>query len=358
MKTTKKDYYKILGVSKDASEEEIKKAFRKLARKYHPDLNPGSKTAEEQFKEINEAYAVLSDPKKRADYDRGETFDFSGFQDFKGFDMSDLNNIFGDLFGGFSNYTQEYERGEDISISMELDLEEAFKGVTKTIDLRRAQQCLACSGLGAEKTDICKVCGGSGRSQVSRGFFKSIQNCQLCKGTGKVTTSVCKYCSGEGRIYNSETIKAKIPAGVDNGSVVKLKGLGNAGYKRGPSGDVLIKIHLREHPYLKRDGNNVRVQIPITIGEAILGAKIEVPTIEGMAMMKLPPGTQSGQKFKLSGKGFIDPKTKKRGDQFVEIKIVVPRDIPEKAKYLINEIESFYKENPRKDWGKRYEDKK
>ncbi|MCX8070027.1 MAG: molecular chaperone DnaJ [Thermodesulfovibrionales bacterium] len=357
MNTTKKDYYKILGVSKDASDDEIKKAFRKLARKYHPDLNPGSKTAEEQFKEINEAYAVLSDPKKRQEYDRGETIDFSGFQDFKGFDMSDLGNIFGDIFGSFSTTTQEYERGEDISISIEIDMEEAFKGVTKSIELRRAKECNLCSGTGAEKQDTCKVCGGTGKSQVNRGFFRSVQICQLCRGTGKVLTSVCKYCSGEGRVYVTESVKAKIPAGVDNGSVVKLKGLGNAGYNGGPPGDVLIKTIVKEHPFLKRDGNNVRVQVPITFGEAVLGSKIEVPTIEGMAMMKLPPHSQSGQKFKLSGKGFIDPKTKKRGDQFVEIKIVVPKEIPEKAKHLISEIETLYGESPRKDWGKRYEAK-
>lgn len=351
MNNTRKDYYKILGVSKDAKDDEIKKAFRKLARKYHPDLNPGSKTAEEQFKEVNEAYAVLSDPNKRAEYDRGETIDFSSFQNFKGFDMSDFGNIFGDIFGNYSSPTPEYERGEDISISIEIDIEEAFKGITKPISLRRANQCGLCSGSGAEKQEPCKVCGGTGRSQVNRGFFKSIQSCQLCSGTGRVITSVCKYCSGEGRVYSNESIKAKIPAGVDNGSVVKLKGLGNAGYRGGPAGDVLIKIIVKEHPYLKRDGNNLRVQVPITFGEAVLGAKIEVPTIEGTAMMKLPPGTQSGQKFKLSGKGFIDPKTKKRGDQYVEIKIVVPRDIPEKAKALINEVEALYNTNPRKDWG-------
>lgn len=345
--TTTKDYYKILGVEKNASEEEIKRAYRKLARKYHPDLNPGNKTAEEHFKEINEAYAVLSDPKKRAEYDRGGTFDFKDFQGFHHFDFGDLGSIFGDLFGDRA-FRHEYERGEDIRTVMELDLEEAFKGVTKTITLRRAKNCSSCSGTGAEKTEVCRACGGTGKSQSSKGFFRAIQLCSSCGGTGKKAVLPCQNCHGEGRIFGTETLKVKIPQGVDDGSVVKLKGLGNAGSGGAQPGDLLIEIRLRPHPYFKRVGDDIHLSLPITFGEAVLGSKIEVPTIDGVAVMKIPPGTQGCQKFKLAGKGFISAKTKKRGDQYVEVKIVVPKDVPERYHSVISEIESLYKENPRK----------
>jgi molecular chaperone DnaJ len=351
MTTTKKDYYKILGVAKDASEEEIKKAFRRLARKYHPDLNPGSKTAEEQFKEVNEAYAVLSDPKKRAEYDRGETFDFKDFQGFQDFDFGDLGSMFGDIFGDtFSGsvFRQGHQRGEDLKMNIELELEEAFRGATKNILIRRAQNCQHCKGSGAEKTETCKACGGSGRVNISKGFFKALQFCHGCGGTGKRVISPCSACKGEGRTYVSESVKVKIPPGVDNGSVVKLKGLGNVGTGGGQAGDLLIETLIKPHPYFKRVGDDVYLTLPVTFGEAALGAKIEVPTIDGVAVMKVPAGTQGGQKFKLAGKGFISPKTKERGDQYVEIRIVVPKDVPEKAHKAIAEIESLYKENPRK----------
>ncbi|MFQ3573122.1 MAG: molecular chaperone DnaJ [Thermodesulfovibrionales bacterium] len=354
MATQVKDYYKILGVDKNASEEEIKKAFRKLARKYHPDLNPGNKSAEEKFKEINEAYAVLSDSKKRAEYDRGETTDFSEF--FKGknfsFDFGDLGNIFGDIFGGGFT-TSPYEmHGEDLRMSMELDITEAFKGVTKDITISRAKQCESCGGTGAKSQDICQTCGGRGTVSGGKGFFRSMQPCSSCGGSGKKIRESCGACRGDGRIYQTETVKVKIPPGVKDGSTVRLRGLGNAGIGGGQSGDLLIDVTVKPHPYLKRVDDDVYVQVPVTFGEAVLGSKIEVPTIDGLAMMKIPAGTQGGQKFKLAGKGFIDPKTKKRGDQYVEIKIVVPKDVPDGAKKAIQEIESLYKENPRKGWVK------
>ncbi len=349
--TTVKDYYKVLGVQRDATEEDIKKAFRRLARKYHPDLNPGSKSAEEQFKEINEAYAVLSDPKKRAEYDRGETIDlkdFQGFQGFKNFDFGDLGSVFGDIFG--EGFTHDNERGEDLRTSMELDLEEAFRGATKNLSLKRAQVCHSCSGTGAEKTETCKSCGGSGRVQGIRGFYKTLQLCSACGGTGRKKLIICHKCGGEGRVYTVDSVKVKIPQGVDDGSVVKLRGMGNAGLGGGQNGDLLIEIHIKPHPYLKRVGDDVHVSVPVTFGEAALGARIEVPTIEGVAVMKLPAGTQSGQRFKLGGKGFIAAKSKRRGDEYVEIKIAVPKEIPERSRRAIEEIETLYKENPRKGW--------
>lgn len=353
MSTTVKDYYQLLGVSKDASQDEIKKAFRKLARKYHPDLNPGDKTAEEKFKEINEAYAVLGDEKKRAEYDSaGTTFEqFADFKGFGGFDFGqgfDVGDIFGDLFGARRGFEPHYARGEDILMGTELSLEEAFTGVTRPLVIKRTVNCEVCGGTGAESSQTCQVCRGTGRIQTSKGFFKMAQLCPECSGTGRRVTSVCKKCGGRGKTIFTETIKVKIPAGVDDGSVVKLKGMGNAGAGGGPAGDLHLEISIRHHPVFRRKGDDIYVQLPVTFGEAALGAKVEVPTIDGSSMMKLPPGTQGGQRFKLSGKGFISPKTKHRGNEYVDIKIAVPKEIPENAKEAIKKIEALYKEDPRK----------
>ncbi|MEW6116412.1 MAG: molecular chaperone DnaJ [Nitrospirota bacterium] len=359
MATSVKDYYKILGVGKDASQDDIKKAFRKLARKYHPDLNPGDKTAEEKFKEVNEAYAVLSDPEKRKQYDTGgTTFEqfggfggfggegFRGFEAREGFDFSDL---FGDIFGGARSAGRpRYAKGEDLIMGIELTLEEAFKGITRPITLTRNVTCDACGGTGAESSQTCPTCKGAGQTQTSRGFFRMAQTCPECGGTGRKVTAVCKKCGGRGATAHSETIRVKIPAGVDNGSIVRLRGKGNSGIGGGPAGDLLIEISIRPHPFFKRKGDDIYIQLPVTFGEAALGAKVEVPTIDGSAIMKLPPGTQGGQRFKLSGKGFVSPNKKMRGDEFVDIKIVVPKDIPDKAKEAIHIIESLYKKDPRK----------
>ncbi len=351
MPVTAKDYYKTLNVSKDAGQDDIKKAFRKLARKYHPDLNPKDKTAEDKFKEINEAYAVLSDPQKRADYDSGGT-SFAGFEGFKDYNFResfDFGDIFGDLFGSGDRTKTHYSRGEDISSGIELSLDEAFTGVTKTMTFTRTVDCDACKGSGAENYQTCEKCKGAGSFKASKGFFKMAQACPDCAGTGKKITSICKKCAGRGKILQSDTVNVKIPAGVDNGSVVKLKGKGNAGSGGGTAGDLHLEITLKPHSIFKRKGDDIHIQLPITFGEAALGAKLEVPTIDGGTLMTLPAGTQGGQRFKLSGKGFISPKSKKRGDEFVEIKIVIPKGIPESAKDAIKVIESLYAENPRKE---------
>jgi len=353
MAASVKDYYKTLGVNKDASQADIKKAFRKLARKYHPDLNAGDKTSEEKFKELNEAYAVLSDSQKRSQYDSGgTTFDqFGGFEGFRGtgdggsFDFSD---IFGDILGTRAEGMPHSARGQDILMGMELTLEEAFRGITIPLTVNHTVRCHKCGGSGAESLEICPACKGSGHVQASRGFFRMTQSCPECRGSGKRTKSACKNCGGRGEIINTETLTVKIPAGVDNGSVVKLKGKGNAGAGKGPAGDILLEITVKPHPVFARKGDDIYVQLPVTFGEAALGAKIEVPTIDGVSIMKLPAGTQGGQKFKLSGKGFIHPNTREKGDEYVDIKIVVPKDIPEKAKEAINVIETLYKKPPRK----------
>lgn len=352
-----KDYYEVLGVSKDAPQGDIKKAFRKLARKYHPDVNPGDKAAEEKFKEMNEAYAVLGDPKKREEYNRfGKTpFEAGGpwyedvrtprFEDIFEFGMGD---IFGDLYGKTARAEQPFTSGEKILTKLTISLEEAFYGAQKTISINRQSPCQTCRGTGAETYETCSRCKGTGKMQTSKGFFRMQQPCPECAATGKKITKVCKNCGGRGVTVSTESIKVKIPAGVDNGSRVKLKGMGNAGISGAPPGDLYIEIIGRPHPIFKRDGDDLFVDVPLTFGEAALGAKIEVPTMDGVAVMTVPPGTQSGQKFKLSGKGFPSPKTRVRGNQYVTVRVAVPRDLGGEAREAIKEIEALYRESPRK----------
>lgn len=348
MPVTAKDYYKTLNVKKDASQDEIKKAFRKLARKYHPDLNPGDKAGEEKFKEINEAYTVLSDPQKRSEYDSGGT-NFEGFKDYNFKETFDFGDIFGDLFNSGDRTGTHYSRGEDIYAGIELSLEDAFTGVTKQMTFTRTVNCDACGGSGAESYKECDKCKGTGSIKASKGFFSMAHACNECAGTGRKNTSICKKCAGRGKILQTDTLNVKIPVGADNGSVVKLKGKGNVGSGGGPLGDLHLEITIKPHPVFKRKGDDIHIQLPVTFGEAALGAKLEVPTIDGMTLMKLPSGTQGGQRLKLSGRGFVSPKSKRRGDEYVEIKIVIPKDIPENAKEAIKVIESLYKENPRKE---------
>jgi len=348
-----KDYYEVLGVKRDASQDDIKRAYRKLARKYHPDLNPGDKVAEQKFKELNEAYEVLSDPKKKAEYDQFGRSPFEGgpgFEGFRTYDFGDafdfgFGDIFSDVFGRRAR--PEILKGPDIFTGLELSLEEAFSGVTKTITFNRETTCRTCNGSGAESSVACDACKGTGSVKTTKGFFRMSQPCQSCGGRGRKITKVCSTCRGRGKILQTETVKAKIPAGADTGSRVRLRGMGGTGEGGGPAGDLHIEISVRPHHLFKRKGDDLYLDLPVTFNEAALGAKIEVPTIDGIAVMTLPPGTQGSQRFKLSGKGFPSTKTSARGNQYVDIKIVVPKNITNRAKEALKEIESLYRGNPR-----------
>lgn len=360
MANNTKDYYATLGVDKTASQDEIKKSFRKLARKYHPDLNPGDKTAEHKFKELSEAYEVLGDEKKRADYDQfgkspfdsgGPGFDYRAYTSGDRFDFGGFGDIFSDLFSNGGGPHESDLKGADLVMSLELSMEEAFSGVTKAITFNREIACRECSGTGAETFQQCDHCKGAGKVTTSKGFFKMAQPCAPCSGSGRKTTKQCRNCSGRGRMLHTEAIKVKIPAGADTGSRVRLKGMGTAGHGSGSYGDLQIEIVVRPHPLFTRKEDDIYLDLPITFGEAVLGARIEIPTMEGGTVMTLPPGAQSGQKFKLSGKGFPSSKTGRKGDQFVTIKVAVPRNLSEQEKAVVRDLDALYKEPPRKGMG-------
>ena len=361
-----KDYYKILGVERSASAADIKKAYRKLARKYHPDLNPGDKAAEAKFKEIQEAYSVLSDPKKKSQYDQ---FGFAGEHPppgaggqaygpgFEGFNFSDygsssFSDFFESIFGGRSRAAQapEFERGEDLHYAMKIGFEDAINGLQTRIQLTRMVSCPQCQGSGHVQTTgrrACASCGGSGRAQMQRGFMKFSAVCPDCRGTGTRRGEACPQCRGQGVIQKTEVINVKIPAGVDSGSKVRVPGKGNVGRNGGPPGDLFIAIEVAPHALFRREGANIYLKVPITVPEATLGAKIDVPTLCGRTTIRIPPGTKSGQKFRLKERGAPVPGGRTRGDQFVEVAIVPPPAEGQRIRELMKELEKVSGENPR-----------
>ena len=370
----KRDYYEVLGLKKSASRDDIKKAYRKLARKYHPDVNPGDKKAEERFKEISEAYEVLSDPEKRKKYDLyGQQPFQSGFDPFssyqkrggsegfgsQGFNFEDtfgrgfegFGDIFGDIFGKRKkSNAQEPAKGSDIQYSMEMSFEDAIKGLSTDITVQRNTFCDECNGNGTtsgSRNQACPACNGTGQKKAGRGPLNFSQECSQCRGSGSWNPNPCKKCSGSGTILKKERIGIKIPPGVDTGSKVRIAGKGETGKQSGPAGDLYIIVKVRPHPLFERKGDNVYCVIPLTVTEATLGSQITAPTIDGNVTMKIPEGTQSGQVFRLANKGSPKLKESGRGDQFVEVKIMVPKNLDERSKQLLRDFERLNYYNPR-----------
>jgi molecular chaperone DnaJ len=360
-----RDYYQILGIDKKASTTDIKKAYRKLARKYHPDLNPGDKTAEAKFKEIQEAYAVLSDSKKRSQYDQfgfvGDvppgggphqatyTSGFEGF-DFSSFGSSPFQDVFSNIFGARTQATQRPQKGEDLHYTMKVGFQDAIDGVKTRIKLTRMVSCTSCRGkgyVGSGGQGACPACGGSGQTSMQRGFMKFASPCATCGGTGKSPGTQCSLCRGSGLTSKSDLISVRIPAGVNTGSKVRIAGKGNAGRNGGPYGDLFITIEVDTHPFFKRKGKNIYTKVPISVPEATLGAKIKVPTLYGKTTIRIPPGTKSGQKFRLRDKGAPMPGKRIKGDQYAEVFIVPPPFEDEKIRELMKELQKISTENPR-----------
>ncbi|MFD3157591.1 molecular chaperone DnaJ [Haloimpatiens sp. FM7330] len=345
----KKDYYEVLGIEKGASDEEIKKAFRKAALKYHPDRNPDDKEAEEKFKEVNEAYQVLSDSQKRSQYDQFGTTDFNGadggYGGFGGFDFSDMggfSDIFDSFFGGgFSSSRRRNgpQKGNDLEYDVTLTFEEAVFGVEKEILITKNEKCEKCNGTGAKSGTspvTCDKCGGSGQVKVQRntplGSFVSVTTCDKCGGSGKIIKEKCAHCFGKGSIRKKKKIKVNIPAGVDNGNILPIRGQGEPGVNGGPAGDLYVNIRVRPHATFKRDGSNIHIDAHISFGKAVLGAEIKVPTVDGSVKYKVPSGTQSGTVFRLKGKGIPRVNSNGRGDQYVKVIVDVPKKLNDDQK--------------------------
>ncbi len=353
----KRDYYEVLGVSKGASGDEIKKAYRKEAKKYHPDLHPGDKEAEKKFKEVNEAYEVLSDSDKKARYDQfghaGVDPNFGGGGGAGGFGFDDFgdifSNIFGGGFGGFGGSQRRNgpTRGADVRQIIDITFEEAAFGCKKNINVNKQENCPTCNGSGAKPGTspiTCKRCGGQGQvktqTRTPLGYMTNITACPDCRGEGKIIMDPCKDCRGTGRIRKQRTIEINIPQGINHGQTIQVSGQGEPGTKGGPSGDLLVTIRLKPHPIFKREDFDVFIDIPITFVQAALGATIRVPTLDGVVEYDIPEGTQSGTVFKLRNKGVPYIRGKNRGDQYVTVEVEVPKNINSKQKEILKEFEA------------------
>jgi molecular chaperone DnaJ len=358
MPTEKRDYYEVLSVSRTATEEEVKRSYRKLAVKYHPDKNPGDPHAEEKFKELGEAYDVLIDADKRAAYDRfGHAAFTQGIGRGGGFhDPFDIfrevfggggggGGIFETFFGGGATTDREgRQRGSDLRYDMQITLEEAAFGVDKEIEVRKLDTCAKCAGKGAEpgsRTINCPNCGGRGQVISSRGFFQVSQTCPRCRGVGQIIEKPCRACDGEGRAENTSRIKLKIPAGIADGSRLRSSGNGEAGIRGGAAGDLYVVIHIKEHPIFQREDDNLYCEVPISFTLAALGGEIPVPTLEGKANLKVPAGTQSGQVFKLRGKGVANVNARDHGDLFARLLVEVPTRLNTEQRQKLEEFASL-----------------
>ena len=385
--TSKQDYYETLGVSRDAKEDEIRKTYRKLARKYHPDLNPGDKSSEERFKKVQEAYDVLSDAKKRAVYDQhgfysdhippGGPGGGAGQQDpgmgFGGFDFSEYMNqtggaqqpgggggagagagafrdIFSQFFGGRrgENEAPTSEKGSDLEYGLNIDFWESIRGTQVRLNVVRQEMCETCNGSGSVggATTVCPECDGTGQVTQMAGAMKFSLTCPRCDGKGRLR-NVCPTCHGDGRLSKTEVVDVRIPPGAQAGSRLRVAGKGNAGRNGGAAGDLYITVRVEPHAFFNREGDDIQIHVPITVSEAGLGAKIEVPTIDGRALLKVPQGTQNGQKFRLREKGVMNTRKNKRGDEIVEVVIQAPKVQDERTKELLRELSQVDKEDPR-----------
>lgn len=348
----KRDYYEILGVSRTASAEEIKKAYRKLALKYHPDRNPGSKEAEEKFKEAAEAYSVLADQEKRAAYDhygfeglRGE-----GFQGFSGFDsaiFADFEDILGNFFGfNFSDifgnqrnrWGSDRRRGRDLAVEVEISLEEVYRGTEKEISVNRSEKCPDCNGSGAKpgtSLSSCPACSGRGEIRFQQGFFTVTRTCMKCSGSGQIIKSPCDRCQTKGYVKTKKTLRVRIPAGVSDGSKLRLMGEGDAGGQASSPGDLYVVLRVARHPFFERDGNNLVCDITVSMVQAALGSRFEIPTLAGSEVLKIPAGIQSGEILRLKGRGLPDLNSSRPGDLFIRVKVKTPEGLNKEQKALL-----------------------
>lgn len=353
---SKRDYYEVLGITKDATKEDIKKAYRKLARKYHPDVNQGDKSAEEKFKEVKEAYEVLSDENLRARYDhyghegvKNEGFEgfggAGGFGDFGGFgDIFDV--FFGDQFGQQRRRSGP-EQGDDIRADLDLTFEEAAFGTEKEVRISRKEKCQVCSGTGAKPgtaPETCPTCHGSGQIKVAQrtpfGQFQSVRTCTQCSGSGTVIADPCQTCHGRGQVSKKRTIKVNVPAGVEDGMRLRVAAEGGSGLRGGPPGDLYVVLRVLPHKIFERRGNDIFCEYPISFAQAALGSEIEVPGLKGMAKLKIPEGTQTDTTFRLRGHGIPHLKGAGRGDQLVKVKIVVPTALTDEQKQLLRQFDA------------------
>ncbi len=353
----KRDYYEVLGVNRDASDEELKKAYRRLAMKHHPDRNPDSNTAEEKFKEAKEAYEVLADPDKRAAYDQ---FGHSGVDQaagmgagagaagFGGF-ADAFGDIFGDIFGGGGGRSRSnVYRGADLRYNLEVTLEDAARGTETRIRIPTMEECETCHGSGAKpgtEPVSCPTCHGHGQVRMTQGFFSIAQTCPKCHGSGKVVQNPCTTCSGNGRLKRQKTLSVKIPPGVDEGDRIRLSGEGEAGVNGGPSGDLYVVIHVRPHDVFTRDGNNLHCEMPVSFTKAALGGEIEIPTLDGYAKIRIPAETQSGKVFRLRGKGIKGVRSSSYGDLLCHVVVETPVKLTARQKELLAELEEINQSN-------------
>jgi molecular chaperone DnaJ len=348
----KRDYYEVLGIGRTATDQEIKSAYRKLAMQFHPDRNPNNPDAEEKFKEASEAYAILADGDKRSAYDRFGHAGVSG-NGSGGFDPSsfqDLGDIFGDFFGisdlfgggGGGKRRSRVQRGADLREDITLEFEEAVFGTETQVTVRRHETCEECHGSGAApgKAPVtCRSCNGQGQVRYQQGFFSIARTCPTCQGTGSVITDPCSKCKGEGRVLRQKTIDAKVPAGVEDGTRIRFSGLGEGGMHGGPAGDLYVVLHVKEHPFFEREGNDLYCVVPVSFAQVALGAEITVPTLEGDHTLKVPDGTQSGTTLRIRGKGVPVLNSRSKGDLYVEVRVQTPSKLSKRQKELLQELE-------------------